>query len=110
MIAQVQKSATHYTEAARDEIEMLQRIAEGPPESTAHCVQLLDSFDHRGPHGLHVCMVFEARAARSQGIGVKSQPVSPRSVGSYKTSLALCCAELKGRRGHVNYSVTAHLR
>ena len=61
--AQVQKSAVHYTEAARDEIEMLQRIAQGPPERTAHCVQLLDSFDHRGPHGLHVCMVFEARGS-----------------------------------------------
>ena len=56
---QVQKSATHYTEAARDEIEMLQRIAEGPVERSRHCVRLLDSFDHQGPNGLHVCMVFE---------------------------------------------------
>ena len=55
----MQKSAEHYTEAARDEIQMLQRIAEGPLERTANCVQLLDSFDHRGPNGLHVCMVFE---------------------------------------------------
>ena len=59
---QVQKSAGHYTEAARDEIEMLQRIAAGPPARSRHCVRLLDSFDHRGPNGLHVCMVFEVRA------------------------------------------------
>ena len=40
---------------------MLQRIAEGPPARSRHCVRLLDSFDHRGPNGLHVCMVFEVR-------------------------------------------------
>ena len=57
----MQKSASHYTEAARDEIEMLQRIAAGPAERSLHCVRLLDSFDHRGPNGLHVCMVFEVR-------------------------------------------------
>ncbi len=60
-VLQVQKSASHYTEAARDEIEMLQRIAAGPAERSRHCVRLLDSFDHRGPNGLHVCMVFEVR-------------------------------------------------
>lgn len=75
---QVQKSAGHYTEAARDEIEMLQRIAEGPPARSRHCVRLLDSFDHRGPNGLHVCMVFEVRAvlAASAAAGNSSPTVS----------------------------------
>jgi serine/threonine protein kinase len=56
---QVQKSASHYTEAARDEITLLSQISEGDPDSKKHCCRLLDSFEHSGPHGLHVCMVFE---------------------------------------------------
>lgn len=56
---QVQKSATRYTEAARDEVILLQQIAAGDPCSQNHCVCLYDSFEHLGPHGCHVCMVFE---------------------------------------------------
>lgn len=58
----MQKSADHYTEAARDEIDLLAAIAgrsDAAPQGAAACVRLLDSFDHRGPHGRHVCMVFE---------------------------------------------------
>ncbi|KAF8072658.1 Serine/threonine-protein kinase SRPK [Scenedesmus sp. PABB004] len=55
----VQKSATHYTEAARDEITLLSQIRDGDPGNAKHCCRLLDSFEHAGPHGLHVCMVFE---------------------------------------------------
>eukprot|EP00195_Chlamydomonas_chlamydogama_P006321 CAMPEP_0202894760 /NCGR_PEP_ID=MMETSP1392-20130828/4082_1 /ASSEMBLY_ACC=CAM_ASM_000868 /TAXON_ID=225041 /ORGANISM="Chlamydomonas chlamydogama, Strain SAG 11-48b" /LENGTH=652 /DNA_ID=CAMNT_0049579543 /DNA_START=42 /DNA_END=2000 /DNA_ORIENTATION=+ len=55
----VQKSAQHYTEAARDEITLLSQIRDGDPKDERHCVRLLDSFDHQGPHGKHVCMVFE---------------------------------------------------
>ena len=119
----VQKSASHYSEAARDEIEILKRIADTatidrgdepeakakaqrphhrpgrdksagttaarfgavrrttrgassastsvdedsttcqtpppPPHPGARAVvMLLDSFDHEGPHGTHVCMIF----------------------------------------------------
>mmetsp|Transcript_39270 Transcript_39270/g.54553 ORF Transcript_39270/g.54553 Transcript_39270/m.54553 type:complete len:716 (-) Transcript_39270:7-2154(-) len=54
----VQKSATHYTEAAYDEITLLRQIAEGDPNSESCCCRLLDSFEHAGPHGVHVCMVF----------------------------------------------------
>lgn len=59
--SQVQKSASHYTEAARDEITLLSQIRDGDAGDTKHCVRLLDSFDHSGPHGRHVCMVFEVR-------------------------------------------------
>ena len=59
----MQKSAQHYTEAAQDEIAMLQRIAAGAAGARAHCVQLLDSFQHHGPHGMHICMVFEVPLA-----------------------------------------------
>ena len=56
---QVQKSASHYTEAARDEITLLTQIRDGDPSDSRHCVRLHDWFEHRGPHGLHICMVFE---------------------------------------------------
>ncbi|KAG5179961.1 serine threonine protein kinase [Tribonema minus] len=61
---QVQKSAEHYTEAARDEVDLLQTVR-SKAESLAqlavdpHVVQLVDCFDHVGPNGTHVCMVFE---------------------------------------------------
>ena len=107
----VQKSAQHYTEAARDEITILEKIADvhavdrgdedrgrrqrphhrpgrssrsgtpapegeegengagasGAEDSSApglhpgsgKVVRLVDSFEHRGPNGTHVCMAFE---------------------------------------------------
>ena len=55
---QVQKSASHYTEAARDEITLLNQITNGSPRDE-HCVQLIDHFEHQGPNGKHVCMIFE---------------------------------------------------
>lgn len=56
---QVQKSAQHYTEAARDEVTLLGQIRDGDPDDSKHCVRLLDHFEHSGPNGLHVCMLFE---------------------------------------------------
>ncbi|KAL1201307.1 Serine/threonine-protein kinase AFC2 [Cardamine amara subsp. amara] len=55
----VQKSAQHYSEAAMDEITILQQIAEGDSDDTKCVVKLLDHFKHSGPNGQHVCMVFE---------------------------------------------------
>ncbi|KAK8663001.1 hypothetical protein V6N13_024883 [Hibiscus sabdariffa] len=55
----VQKSAQHYTEAAMDEITILQQIADGDKEDKMCVVKLLDHFKHSGPNGQHVCMVFE---------------------------------------------------
>jgi serine/threonine protein kinase len=54
----VQKSAKHYTEAAKDEIEILQQLNSDPARAH-HVVQLSDSFMHTGPNGAHMCMVFE---------------------------------------------------
>ena len=78
----VQKSASHYTEAAYDEIELLSKarnsrnapawknargyyssrqLCPGPqsdPEYTG-VVSLCDYFETTGPNGVHVCMVFE---------------------------------------------------
>lgn len=73
----VQKSAPHYTEAAYDEIELLAEAAKrgtllewtatqkGPLAQLfpvipfTGVVQLIDYFEHYGPNGKHVCMVFE---------------------------------------------------
>ncbi|KAL4427663.1 hypothetical protein ABPG75_001752 [Micractinium tetrahymenae] len=55
----VVKSAAHYTEAARDEITLLSQIAEKDPEDKHYCCRMIDWFEHVGPHGRHVCMVFE---------------------------------------------------
>jgi hypothetical protein len=68
----IQKSASHYREAAYDEIDLL-RCVRTASMSEAYCkertspapklntgvVALLDQFEHNGPHGKHVCMVFE---------------------------------------------------
>lgn len=81
----IQKSAQNYTEAAYDEIDILIKVSKSYDDSQwlstlpsqlpeqelkqfkatgatrEHCyvVQLLNSFLHYGPHGKHVCMVFE---------------------------------------------------
>ncbi len=53
------KSAPEYTEAALDEIEILNKVTQNDPSNNKCVVHLLDHFYHRGPHGKHVCMVFE---------------------------------------------------
>ncbi|KAG2502244.1 hypothetical protein HYH03_000730 [Edaphochlamys debaryana] len=55
----IQKSAQHYTEAARDEITLLTQLRDGDPDNTKMCVRLYDNFEHSGPNGRHVCLVFE---------------------------------------------------
>lgn len=53
------KSAEHYTAAAKDEVDILSHIAEKDPENRYHCCRMTDTFEHKGPHGKHICMVFE---------------------------------------------------
>ena len=55
----IMKSAPHYTEAAMDEVELLNCVASKSDENQQHVVKLLDHFMHSGPHGRHVVMVFE---------------------------------------------------
>ncbi|KAJ1918106.1 hypothetical protein H4219_002828 [Mycoemilia scoparia] len=57
----VVKSASHYTEAAKDEVKLCARVAVASEThyGRPHVVELLDDFEHSGPHGRHVCMVFE---------------------------------------------------
>lgn len=74
----VQKSAEHYIEAAYDEVEILQKVAQkvnepqwvkrladykegklSSAQDDSHVVQLLNSFVYKAPYGSHFCMVFE---------------------------------------------------
>ena len=80
----IQKSAQHYSEAAYDEIEILEQISTkwkkprwkrslqkyaknfgnnvenlNSTMDGCYCVQLLNSFVHHGPNGRHLGMVFE---------------------------------------------------
>ncbi|EEP77965.1 protein kinase dsk1 [Uncinocarpus reesii 1704] len=66
----VVRSAAHYTETAIDEIKLLKRIVDAKPDHPGrkHVVSLLDSFEHKGPNGVHVCMVFEVLGENLLGL------------------------------------------
>jgi serine/threonine-protein kinase SRPK3 len=66
----VVRSAAHYTETAIDEIKLLNKIVQANPEHPGrkHVVSLLDSFEHKGPNGTHVCMVFEVLGENLLGL------------------------------------------
>lgn len=66
----VVRSAKHYTEAALDEIALLQRTRDANRNHPGYqyVVTLLDSFSHNGPHGVHVCMVFEVLGENLLGL------------------------------------------
>ncbi|KAJ2903915.1 Protein kinase dsk1 [Zalerion maritima] len=66
----VVRSAAHYTETAIDEIKLLNRIVGAKPDHPGrkHVVSLLDSFEHKGQNGTHVCMVFEVLGENLLGL------------------------------------------
>lgn len=66
----VVRSAAHYTETAIDEIKLLNKIVQAKPTHPGrkHVVSLLDSFEHKGPNGTHVCMVFEVLGENLLGL------------------------------------------
>ena len=66
----VVRSAAHYTETAIDEIKLLNKIVQANPNHAGrkHVVSLLDSFEHKGPNGIHVCMVFEVLGENLLGL------------------------------------------
>lgn len=60
------KSAKHYTEAAEDEIRLLEKVCQCSKEikgEACRVVMLLDNFYVEGPNGRHVAMVFEVLGA-----------------------------------------------
>ena len=120
----IQKSAQHYTEAALDEIELLQCVKEqsvgtstdaskstavlrapasgdsdggngcrGRGESSdSHVVMLEDHFEHHGPHGRHMCMVFEMLGA----ISLASSNATTTRAYLMQSSEANHAADLRG--------------
>jgi serine/threonine-protein kinase SRPK3 len=66
----VVRSAAHYTETALDEIKLLNKVVDANKDhpGRAHVVSLLDSFNHKGPNGVHVCMVFEVLGENLLGL------------------------------------------
>ena len=64
------RSAAHYTETAIDEIKLLNKIVQAKPDHPGrkHVYSLLDSFEHKGPNGTHVCMVFEVLGENLLGL------------------------------------------
>lgn len=66
----VVRSSFHYTETALDEIRLLKRVNHANPDhpGRAHVVSLLDNFQHKGPNGTHVCMVFEVLGENLLGL------------------------------------------
>lgn len=55
------KSASHFTETAKDEIKILKAVRDSDPsdKNRNKTVQLLNDFKITGVNGVHVCMVFE---------------------------------------------------
>jgi len=66
----VVRSAAHYTETAVDEIKLLNKVVQASQTHPGkkHVVSLLDSFEHKGPNGTHVCMVFEVLGENLLGL------------------------------------------
>ena len=60
----IQKSAAHYTDAARDEIKLLEHLCEGEP--CQNVIQLKDHFFHHGPNGKHMCKLERKGAASAR--------------------------------------------
>lgn len=55
----IQKSAQGYTDAAKDEIKLLQSVREADKNGEQPVISLLDHFEHVGVNGRHICLVFE---------------------------------------------------
>ncbi|ORX93074.1 kinase-like protein [Basidiobolus meristosporus CBS 931.73] len=66
----VVKSAPHYTETALDEIKLLEKVSSANINAPgrSYVVELLDHFQHTGPNGTHVCMVFEVLGENLLGL------------------------------------------
>lgn len=64
------RSAKHYTETAIDEIKLLDKITTSDTHHPGHehVIQLLDTFTHKGPNGIHVVMVFEVLGENLLGL------------------------------------------
>lgn len=69
------KSATNFTETAKDEIKILKTVRDTDPTDPKRnkTVQLLNDFKITGVNGTHVCMVFEVLGYNLLKLIIKSQ-------------------------------------
>lgn len=69
------KSATNFTETAKDEIKILKAVRDTDPSDLMRnkTVQLLNDFKITGVNGTHVCMVFEVLGHNLLKLIIKSQ-------------------------------------
>ncbi|KAL7045859.1 hypothetical protein ACKWTF_002368 [Chironomus riparius] len=69
------KSATNFTETAKDEIKILKAVRDTDPSDLKRnkTVQLLNDFKITGVNGTHVCMVFEVLGHNLLKLIIKSQ-------------------------------------
>jgi serine/threonine protein kinase len=109
----VQKSAEHYTEAAMDEVELLDCIAtqrkaceaelrnsKDIKKETVYLVErskyiatLHDSFFHTGPNGQHMCMVFSMLGCNLLSV-IKAHNYRGIPINVVKTMIRGCCMGL----------------
>lgn len=109
----VQKSAEHYTEAAMDEVELLDciaterkkceaelRNAKDKKNDTLECVErtkyiatLHDSFFHTGPNGRHMCMVFSMLGCNLLSV-IKAHNYRGIPINVVKRMIRGCCMGL----------------
>eukprot|EP00744_Colponema_vietnamica_P001224 GILI01002051.1.p1 GENE.GILI01002051.1~~GILI01002051.1.p1 ORF type:complete len:617 (-),score=25.48 GILI01002051.1:52-1875(-) len=55
----IQKSDKQYREAAYDEIRLLKDIMKADSTAERCCARMCDFFEHTGPNGIHICMIFD---------------------------------------------------
>lgn len=109
----IQKSAEHYTEAAMDEVELLDCIANERKaceaelrngtetkketvqfvERSKYIATLHDSFFHAGPNGRHMCMVFSMLGCNLLSV-IKAHNYRGIPISVVKNMIRGCCMGL----------------
>ena len=97
----IQKSAPEYTNAAMNEIEILENIRRQTlaDEIHSHVVELEEHFYFQGSHGKHVCMVFELLGDTLLHEIQERGPLEVPEVRSVTRCLLECLAFLHERIG-----------
>ncbi|KND91013.1 Serine/threonine-protein kinase SRPK, partial [Tolypocladium ophioglossoides CBS 100239] len=68
--------------ASTNELRILHHIAQvAPAEGARHITQLLDEFEHRGPNGIHRCLVFEPMGPSVDSMVEELPQFKPRQLG-----------------------------
>lgn len=55
------KSAEQYTEAAKDEIQMMKKLTENDPEGKSFCIRLLNTFEVTSKNGTRIFVSLKSK-------------------------------------------------